>query len=158
MTLWGVGNNDSKTQTIEKSPLRQISNNQQKLIHKLADEPTIATNNIAEETNIKIKTGRHRPNVLHYYEANFATPNFYVYFMEGNKLFITPEDKYIEDESDCRLALAVKEKEKDGFLILSYSDGHIVKIQMDSIASLPPNERNIHRNEFALEHANIAWG
>lgn len=156
MTLWGVGNNDSKSAAIEKSPLQQISNNQQKLIHKLTDEPTIATNNIAEETNIKIKTGRHRPNVLHYYEANFATPNFYVYFMEGNKLFITPEDKYIEDESDCRLALAVKEKEKDGFLILSYSDGHIVKIQMDSIASLPPNERNIHRNEFALEHANIA--
>lgn len=103
-----------------------------------------------------IRTGRHRRNVLHDYDSFFSTPSFYMYFMDGNKLFITHDDQYLEHDPSCHLALAINEKEKNGYVIFAYADCKIVRINMDKVSSLQENEHSHYRRDSRLVHVNVA--
>ena len=104
----------------------------------------------------KIMTGRHRRNVLHFYDDFFSTPSFYMYFMEGNELYITHDDQYKETDPSCHLALAVNDKEREGYVVMTYADGKIVRIHMDKVSSLSVNEHSQYRKDAKLIHVNIA--
>lgn len=103
----------------------------------------------------KIKTGRHRRNVLHDYESYFSSPSFYLYFVDGNKLFITHDDQYLEHDPSCHLALAINDKERDGYILLTYSDGKTVRIPMDKVASLSVKEHTGYRQDSNVTHVNV---
>lgn len=160
-TKWGIGNETNEPQRNAESKPQQMpaSSSISATSIKAMTPPALemTSEESVKETNHKITTGRHRRNVLHEHDNNFATPSFYIYFMEGNKLFISREDQYLDYEPDiCHLALAVNEKEQDGYILLTYSDGKIAKIHMNKVSSLPLKEHSSHRSDTPLSHVNIA--
>ena len=158
MALLGMKNSGEKSERLNtvSNVMDQISEESAAAIILNKDEEPI----IAEETspNIphKISTGRHRLNVLHSYENNFATPSLYIHFMKGSKVFTSTDDQFIEYEPECRLALAVREKELSGCVVLTYSDGKLVKIPINVFSRLNEKEWRDLRKGGILEHVNIA--
>lgn len=158
-TKWGIGNethpqfdhqvDPNDTNSTDESSIEKGKNSDKELNPSLEDN---TVNEICE----KITTGRHRRNVLHEYDLNFATPAFYLYFIDNNMLFISRDDQYLEHDPSCHLALAINHKEKDGYLLLTYSDGKIAKISMDKVSSLPIKEHTLYRPNSILSHVNIA--
>lgn len=104
----------------------------------------------------KISTGRHRLNVLHSYENNFATPSLYIHFMKGAKIFTSTDDQFIEYEPDCRLALAVREKELNGCIIITYSDGKLAKLPLSLFTRLNEKEWRDLKKGGIVDFVNIA--
>ncbi|MDE6755260.1 MAG: ATP-binding protein [Muribaculaceae bacterium] len=104
----------------------------------------------------KIVTGKHRLNILHSYENNFATPSLYIHFMHGGKVFTSNDDQFIEYEPECRLALAIREKELDGYVVITYSDGKLVKLPMNVFSRMNEKEwRDLKKGGIA-EFVNVA--
>ncbi|MBD5357171.1 MAG: ATP-binding protein [Bacteroides sp.] len=158
---WGIGN--------EISPISESSENEHNIstfisdnFNAVSEQPSsqqIEHLNFEEdnyETDRKILTGKHRLNVLHEYDLNFATPCFYIYFVNDNKMFISRDDQYLEHDPSCNLALAINEKEKDGFILFTYSDGKVVKLHMSKVGSLMVMENTQYRTGVTLCHVNIA--
>ncbi|MDE5874797.1 MAG: ATP-binding protein, partial [Muribaculaceae bacterium] len=104
----------------------------------------------------KISTGRHRLNILHSYENNYATPSLYIHFMNGAKVFTSTVDQFIEYEPDCRLALAIREKELNGCMLITYSDGKVVKIPMNIFTRMNDKEWRELRKGGKIDHVNVA--
>lgn len=109
------------------------------------------------EAPAKISTGRHRLNVLHSYDNNFATPAMYIHFMQGDKAFTSTDDQFIEYEPDCRLVLAVREREMNGFVVLTDASAHTVKIPMDVFRNLDEKLWCPVGADSSLVHADIAY-
>lgn len=160
MKIWGVGDqtadSGNPTDALEV-PMPSGDSTPQEIVDIPAptddrpDMPQDATTDIPA-----ISTGRHRMNVLHSYELNFVTPAFFLYFNNDNTIVYSPDDAYLDYEPGCRLALAVLDREKDGFLVLCYSDGNIVKIPLSSFSLLSGRESRNFRNDSSLDFVNIA--
>ncbi len=155
MKLWGVGqiSTHTKEDISEETSFNDSKHPTPVITPK--PEPPVTTESIPEQVSEKIETGKHRLNVLHSYEPNFSTPSLYAYFMEGNRLLVTPDDSYIDYEPNCRLALAVKQREK-GWLIFTYEDGRVVKFSLDLLLDFSPNETRDHYSGSNLRFVNIA--
>lgn len=152
MKLWGVGqeredenNNDYKEE--------QIKPNVPKIAPKPEPPETATEPHVAIEK--KIETGRHRMNVLHSYEPNFATPSLYAYFIEDSKIRVTPDDAYLDYEPDCLLALAVKQRER-GWLVFAYENSGISKFSLDILSEFASNETKLYYSGSQLKFVNIA--
>ena len=160
MKIWGVGDqtadSGNPTDALEV-PMPSGDSTPQEIVDIPAptddrpDMPQDATTDIPA-----ISTGRHRMNVLHSYELNFVTPAFFLYFNNDNTIVYSPDDAYLDYEPGCRLALAVLDREKDGFLVLCYSDGNIVKTPLSSFSLLSGRESRNFRNDSSLDFVNIA--
>lgn len=154
---WGIGNEAKQKnelpQTAVSSPIPVNIGN--KSAANPANESSVEEIKKQESGN-RISTGKHRRNVLHEYDLNFATPSFYIYFVKGNRLFVARDDQYLEHDPSCNLALAINEKEQDGYILLTYADGRIAKIHMSKVSSLPSKEHSYYRKDASLSHVNIA--
>ena len=154
MKLWGIGQDEEANNLpFHSEEKEKRTTNIPKINPK--PEPPISEKQVQDNTVKKIETGRHRPNVLHSYEPNFATPSLYAYFMEGASLRVTPDDAYLDYEPNCLLALAVQQREK-GWLVLAYENGEIAKFSLDILDQFAPNETKEHYNGTRLEFVNIA--
>ena len=90
-----------------------------------------------------IITGLHRSNVLHEYEENFVTPSFYIYVNPDDSCYWSLEDSWIDHKNnptDCRLALAIRENEKDSNLIVRYEDSSIKRISFQDLKKEASNQ------------------
>lgn len=155
LAMWGLGdkiseNDENNADTNESSEATQDSLSGASATSQIDNEETLNT-----ETNSGIATGKHRLNVLHYYNPNFAEPSFYLYFINDDTFYMSPEDKFIEEDDDCRLALAIREKELDGYLIFTNEDGKIGKITINEVAELNPNQPQL-LSDSSLTMVNVA--
>lgn len=111
----------------------------------------------SEENNLnRVQTGTHRLNVLHYGESGFVHPSFYIYFQDNNTFRISTTDTWEENDDNVTLALAINDKELDGFLVLGYDGGTVVKIPLEKIAAMPENKPVSLLKGHKLLHANVA--
>jgi hypothetical protein len=159
MKLWGVGEEDNSTPSEPQPEEKPVLNNIPKIAPK--PEPPKIEEELPEEEEVqdteqKVTTGRHRFNVLHYFEPNFSTPNFYAYFMRDSKVRVSNDDTYLDYEPDCLLALAIKDREKDGRIILTYADGKVAKHPLSLLQDLNQNETREVRTTSDLRLVNIA--
>lgn len=162
MKLWGVGQTSDGDDSNDEQKESDTQEKKQPNIPKISPKPNPNVNlemdhsEGSELPNIKkIETGLHRFNVLHSYEPNFSTPSLYAYFMNNHDIRVTPDDSYLDYEPDCRLALAVKEREK-GWLILTFDNGSILKLPLDILSDFAPNETRYYSEKNDLSFVNIA--
>lgn len=142
MALWGIPNitqNSENEEIVNNGITEEISevNKDGKGIESEEEDIKV------EPINGRIFTGRHRQNILHYYEDNFVTPAFYIYFNPDDSFFKTTDDLYIDHENnpeECRLALVIKENEKDSNIIYTLKDGTVGKLRMQEFANFVPNQ------------------
>lgn len=141
MALWGMPDMAQMT-----DPDNQV-NTKKDLESNVLKESTSSKDNNDEfqpiEDLSQIKTGNHRLNILHDYEENFVTPAFYLYFNPDDSFYLSPDDLYFDhlnSPQECRLALAIKENEKDANLIFTMGNGEVGKIKMESIADSAPKQ------------------
>lgn len=164
MKIWGVGqDNDSKPTPASEStesrsdaaPESEPTPNKDIVSHV----PDSAADNYEDDDEadqiLKISTGRHRFNILHNYEQHYVEPKFYLYFKDDNSIMVSSHDSYFDYENECRLALAVKYKEQDEYLIMTYDDGNVVKMPIGSFSDYSDNESRQHRTSAKLCHVNI---
>lgn len=158
MKIWGVGQEDaSKTEDSGNCGDTESQQHLMPLKSVVSHEPDKDyTETVAEDDEpCHIGTGKHRLNVLHNYEPNFVLPHLYVYFMDNKSVMLSHEDAFTDYEKECRLALAVKEKEKEGFLLLTYSDGNVAKYPIEGFPQYLKNEIRTHRQNPVLDFVNI---
>jgi len=158
MKIWGVGNTGEqviKFDSVDKASEESSQNVSQIPVLSGISGKTADVNEAEKENVQKISTGRHRANVLHSYETNFVTPSFFLYFKKDMTLMFSSDDAYYDYEPDCRLALAIRDKEKNGYLVLSYSDGSIIRIRLSLFESFSENESREHRKDVTLDFVNI---
>lgn len=161
MKIWGVGNEEAQEEEETSQPVKES-------VVKPAAEKTAPVEEKTETATVEdgeadepdasntLSTGKHRRNVLHSYEDGFVSPDFYLYFLDNGCVRYTREDSYLDYEPECRLGMAVTSSEKDGWLVLGYSDGTVVRRSMSEFADCSPNESRRHFNGANLEFANIA--
>ena len=162
MKLWGIGETAPTVQrTIVSGVTPQVSAGEKPMTTpRITPKPDPdatdkTTENNLEDTSVhKIATGRHRYNVLHSYEPNFSTPSLYAYFLSGNMIRVTAEDQYLDYESDCELALAVKERD-NGYMILTYADNKVTKFPLAVLSEFSQNESRNYNEETPLVAVNI---
>ncbi|MCH5234323.1 MAG: ATP-binding protein [Muribaculaceae bacterium] len=140
MALWGLPN-ISQIQSDEPENIQEMTSGDATEKETLNQYTDSDINEI--EGNVEIHTGKHRLNVLHDWEGNFVTPAFYLYFNPNDSFYTSTEDLYIDhvnNLSECRLALVIKENERDSNLIFTLNDGTVGKIQMQEVASASPKQ------------------
>lgn len=160
MKIWGVGDNSISSSVSEISDETDDNSSEmpkKSVVSRIPYEPLPESEN--QNTEIEaIATGRHRPNVLHSYDPYFVTPSFFLYFMKDCRLISSPVDSYLDYEPDCRLALAVLDKEKDDYLIFGYTDGNILKTPLAAFNNLSGRDDRAFRNDPELGFVNIGNG
>ena len=153
MALWGIQNLSQSSEEKEND-----DNEEPKDIEKKDSGDSFEINQTDDNKEGlgkgMIYTGKHRHNILHDWEMNFVTPAFYLYFTPNDSFYTSTEDLYIDhinNLSECRLALVVKDHEKDSNLIYTLQDGSVGKIQMQEVAtSLPKQELKFDTDEKLL--------
>jgi len=158
MKIWGVGKEDATIDADSGNPGNNgIKDDSMPGDLKVSHEPDSTDNTIPMEYDktSHIATGKHRLNILHNYEPNFVLPHLYVYFMDNKSVMLSHEDAFTDYEKECRLALAVREREKNGFLLLTYSDGNVVKYPIRNFSQYLKNEQRTHRQHPTLDFVNI---
>lgn len=157
MKIWGVGGADDDKSLEEGKSQESVSVTDSSTSEETEqDSQTVELTDEAEaEKTDSLSTGRHRANALHSYDANYVDPAFYLYFKDGDSVTYSPNDSYLDYDKDCRLALAVTEKEKEGCMTLAYSDGSVVCIDLSVFSEFSPNESRPHDKESRLEYVNI---
>jgi len=93
---------------------------------------------------------------LHSYDANFVTPAYYLYFHKDGYLRFKYDDAYFDYLQEWSASLAVRDKEKNGVLVMAYADGAVSRIPMWIFSSYSDNEDCRFRNDSILEFINIA--
>lgn len=133
----------------EQEFLMQRSKAMQNATADVADEvtaPTIEATLDKVETSVSraddivpISTGQRRANVLHNYEDGFVDDVAgYIYFKPGNRFEFSKKDLYKEDE--CQLSIALHDSETDGYLVMVYDNGEVVKIAMREMTDKRPGQ------------------
>lgn len=120
---------------------------------KANEEIVIKNKPLVTSKDDEIKTSRIRKNVLEQWqdEDNYVDPIGYFKFLSGGK-FIKINNYYSNPDL---LTLAVKEVEGNGYLVLGYEDGRIVKVPVDQLIEY--NNREYSRyTESKLIFASIA--
>ncbi|MCH5226090.1 MAG: ATP-binding protein [Muribaculaceae bacterium] len=111
-----------------------------------------------QKTNVTLQTGRGRHNVLHYYDEHYVSPAFYIYFNPDQTMYVSVEDKYIDHHNnpeECILALAVKDYEKEGSLIVAFEDDTTGTIPMDEVSSLTQMQNTRLKYGSGIKSVNI---
>ncbi|MCH5241667.1 MAG: ATP-binding protein [Muribaculaceae bacterium] len=140
MALWGIQYNNNPSEDM-------VEENLNNLPEENKPSEIIFERNDYEKNDLSfgdvIHTGKHRMNVLHDWEGNFVTPAFYLYFKPNDSFYTSTEDLYIDhinNLSECRLALVVKENEKTSNLIYTLKDGTVGKVHIQEVASASPKQ------------------
>lgn len=94
-------------------------------------------------------------NILHYYEDNFVTPSYYLYFSDNCSFSRSEDDLYYDGDPRCSAAIVVKHQECDGVLIICYKDNHTSIIPMKTISELTTNEKQYLRADSSIHSINI---
>lgn len=134
MKLWNPGHltiTDNNSKSKESADVNNQLNTTDSFKETTPNSLDIKSNN--ELTDIKIRTGRHRHNVLHDYEENYAEPAFYIYFNSNNTLILSTVDSYREHDDDCRLVLSIKQREADGLLINLKKDNSVAVMNISDL-------------------------
>ena len=155
MALWGIPNNMPQEPTED---LDKEENDNSAISETSLENPNQQDLSVYLFNRNEIITGRNRQNVLHDYEENFVTPAFYIYFNPDNSFFTSYEDLYIDhinNPEDCRLALVIKDSEKDSNLIFTLSDGTVGKLQIHELASSTPKQEYKLMSEGEIHAINI---
>lgn len=161
MKIWGVGQEDAaKGEDAgggkDSKPREDATPRKSAVSHKPDTGGVHAS--VDDEETCRISTGKHRLNVLHNYEPNFVLPHLYIYFMDNKTVMLSHEDAFMDYEKGCRLALAVREREKEGFLLLTYSDGNVARYPIEGFPQNLKNEIRTHRGQPVLDFVNIGNG
>ena len=118
---------------------------------KANEEIVVKNKQLVTSKDDEIKTSRIRTNVLDDWQENYVNPIAYFKFLSGGKFIKI--DNY--DYTPELLTLAVKEVEGNGYLVLGYEDGRIVKVPVDQLIEY--NNREYSRyTESKLIFASIA--
>lgn len=144
MALWGLPN---MTQ-IEEENEDEVDKKDTDVSQSIQEKSPVVITDFEIPVTGEIQTGKHRHNVLHDYEDNFVTPAFYIYFKPDDSFFTSSEDLYIDPinaPEECRLALVVKENEKDSNLIFTLQDGSIGNIPIHNLAEA------VQKQEFRID-------
>ncbi|MCH5227510.1 MAG: ATP-binding protein [Muribaculaceae bacterium] len=159
MALWGISNlqqgdvNDREGD----DQADYVDHKSEEISEKNETEEEILESS-SENSKEEINTGKHRKNILHDYEENFVTPAFYLYFNPNDSFYTSGEDLYIDHYNnldECRLALAVKDNEKNANLIYTFQDGKVGKVPMQDITSILPKQIQKFSKEEKLIAINI---
>ena len=121
---------------------------------KANEEKVIKNKPLVTSKDDEIRTSRIRKNVVEEWqdEENYVDPIAYFKFLSGGKFMKI--DNYYYSNPDL-LTLAVKEVEQNGYLVLGYEDGRIVKVPVDELMEY--NYREYSRyTESKLIFASIA--
>ena len=159
MALWGIAadsssQNDDSLEIIQKKDSDEKLNLEEDIIDNNAQKDISLGNTI--ET---ISTGKYRLNVLHEYEENFVTPCFYIYFNPDNTIFTSREDTWIDHKnnpSECRLALAVRDEERNSRVIIRFQDSSFKCVMMSLFDNLPFNQKIVLPEKLMPKEVNIA--
>lgn len=81
-------------------------------------------------TQKTISTSQIRNNVLFNWDEDFEEPVAYIQFLPNAKYQIIDE---CFDDTETELTIAIHENEANGFLLLAYEDGHVVKVSLKEI-------------------------
>lgn len=112
-----------------------------------------------DTTKVKVlSTGKSRKHGLHYYDENFVTPEFYIYFNPDKSILISNEDLYIDHHNnpeECSLVLSVLDKEKDSDIIFTLSDSSIIKMPMEDFENLITDQNNEAFKDKEIQIVNI---
>lgn len=142
----------------------QIVTRKLQTVHALEEEQEVITIPNQENINIsaplvtskedEIKTSRIRKNILSEWDDpdNYVEPiGFFKFLSSGKFSKITDYDF----DDNTLLTLVVKDGEEEGFLVLGYENGHIVKISVKEL--LEYNNREYSRNtDSKLIYASLA--
>ena len=121
---------------------------------KANEEKVIKNKPLVTSKDDEIRTSHIRKNVVEEWqdEENYVDPIAYFKFLSGGKFMKI--DNYYYSNPDL-LTLAVKEVEQNGYLVLGYEDGRIVKVPVDELMEY--NYREYSRyTESKLIFASIA--
>ena len=164
MALWGITdytaiNPSEKEESTQNKELQKSREKEKtsKTDDKEGKQET-ASQNDTEQQKKKITTGKHRPNVLHYYDENFVTPSLYIYFNPDDSFYTTTEDLYIDhlnNPEECSLALGILEGEKESNLIFKFEDSTIQKIPMNILLELESNKNQLLKRSVSIEEINV---
>lgn len=81
-----------------------------------------------------LATSAWRPNVLHDYEAGYARPFGYLYFIGEKHIKFSRKDLYMDSGfDDCRRVLVIPHEMKDAFLIIGYENERALRIPLAEI-------------------------
>ena len=152
MKKWGIDIPEDNETSIEEYDAPTTPNDHA----SQPDNELNGSNDVNESYADIIQTGKHRLNVLHDWEVGFATPALYVYFKTGNRIFITTEDNNNDYDEDCRLGLAIRDKEMAGDIIMTFADNRIVRISIKELEDLHLNQYHTLRSDSIVKIANIA--
>lgn len=144
---------------VEKSEMERPEQKPIHVIDTSSTPPTpaqVIASTETEENRNRVQTGTHRLNVLHDGFPGFVHPSFYIYFQDDNTFRITTDDTWGDAADNVTLALAINDKEMDGFLVLGYDGGTVVKIPLEKIAATPENKPVALLKGQKLIHANVA--
>lgn len=157
MALWGISDNLRENDR-ENHPGNNHENSENNISHENQD--SLNEDKELDPGILKIiSTGTHRPNVLHDYEESFVTPSFYIYFNPDYSFFTSLEDLYIDhrhNPEECKLALAVLDKERNGNLLITYEKEGMTRISMKEIADMNPNQDSWVKKGWTIRGVNVA--
>ena len=148
---------DSDNQDIESDNGNLSTDNSDEDIISTLEQPS--TNNIdakeIPDRTAKPLLSKCRQNILHYYEDNFVTPSYYLYFSDNCSFSRSEDDLYYDGDPRCSAAIVVKHQECDGVLIICYKDNHTSIIPMKTISELTTNEKQYLRADSSIHSINI---
>ncbi len=121
----------------------------------VADTPAEAA--IAEEPVVaRVALSQWMPNALHEYDDGYVAPDGYLYFTGENAVEYSRTDLHIDYSDDCRAALAIGHDYADGYLIMGFDDGKVVKVPLAEIYEKGENTPLAHNADCTLRFAAIA--
>lgn len=100
-----------------------------------------------------IQTSKRRKNIIEPYNDEYIEPISFFKFVSGGKFKRLVDYDY---DTNSSLTLAILEEEKDGYLILGYENGNIVKIPIDELLEFKENQEYTRYNDCNLIFASVA--
>lgn len=122
--------------------------NQLREIQNPKDEPE-------EKADGKAAVGRHRTNVLHEYEGGFVHPAYYLNFLDNFTYYLEKEDTWAETAEDNVATLAVKDEERQGWIVASFADGSVARTAVAELEQ-PERQKARYANASRLTYIDIA--